>query len=107
MTAQMLAGIWERVLSLDRVGETDDFFALGGHSLMATQVINRVREVFDVEVPLRTLFDTPQLGELAGAVEAAQRQQDSKQRCSRCESTHTLHYIPLYSLGGPPHFHHW
>jgi amino acid adenylation domain-containing protein len=74
VTAQVLAGIWEEVLGLERVGEADDFFKLGGHSLMATQVMSRIRAVFEVEVPLRVLFDAPRLGELAGAVEAAQRQ---------------------------------
>ena len=49
-TARLLATLWESLLGLDRVGHTDDFFALGGHSLMAAQLISRVREIFGVDV---------------------------------------------------------
>ena len=72
-TARLLAGMWQAVLGLDRVGEDDDFFAVGGHSLMAAQLMSRVRELFKVEISVRTLFDAPRLGQLAQAVEAAQR----------------------------------
>ena len=72
-TARLLAGMWQAVLGLDRVGEDDDFFAVGGHSLMAAQLMSRVRELFKVEISVRTLFDGPRLGQLAQAVEAAQR----------------------------------
>lgn len=52
-----MAGIWSSVLGVDRVGITDNFFALGGHSLNATQLVARLRETLDIEVSLRTLFD--------------------------------------------------
>ena len=71
--ARLLAGMWELVLGLDRVGEEDDFFAVGGHSLMAAQLMSRVRDVFKVEITVRTLFDAPRLGQLARAIEEAQR----------------------------------
>jgi amino acid adenylation domain-containing protein len=70
---EMLAGVWSELLGVERVGSGDDFFALGGHSLLATQVVSRVRESFGVEVPLRALFETPDLAGLARVVEAAQR----------------------------------
>jgi amino acid adenylation domain-containing protein/non-ribosomal peptide synthase protein (TIGR01720 family) len=60
-----LAEIWAEVLGVERVGATDNFFALGGHSILAIQVMSHVREIFGMELPLRTLFDTPVLGELA------------------------------------------
>ncbi|HVT17886.1 MAG TPA: non-ribosomal peptide synthase/polyketide synthase [Thermoanaerobaculia bacterium] len=66
---QMLAAIWEEVLAAGPVGREDDFFALGGHSLMATRVISRVREAFAVELPLRTLFECSTISSLAAAIE--------------------------------------
>jgi amino acid adenylation domain-containing protein len=56
---ELLAEMWARVLKLERVGIHDNFFELGGHSLLATQLISQVREVFRIELPLRSLFEEP------------------------------------------------
>ena len=66
---EMLASIWSDVLGV-RVGVNDNFFELGGHSLLATQVMSRVREVFGIEIALRSLFEQPTIGELAETIEA-------------------------------------
>ncbi len=68
-----LAGIWAEVLELPRVGAGDDFFALGGHSIVATRILARVRESLGVELPARTLFDAPTVALLAARVAAASR----------------------------------
>ena len=74
---EMLAGIWMQVLKLERVGVSDSFFDLGGHSLLATQVISRIREAFQLDIPLRALFEEPTIEALAHIIE--RERQDSTQ----------------------------
>jgi acyl-coenzyme A synthetase/AMP-(fatty) acid ligase/acyl carrier protein len=62
---ETLAGIWGDLVALDAVGIHDNFFDLGGDSLLATQLLSRTRETFQVEVPLRAFFDAPTVAGLA------------------------------------------
>ncbi|MEH2411060.1 amino acid adenylation domain-containing protein [Nostoc sp.] len=70
---EVLAGIWARLLGIERVGIHDNFFDLGGHSLLATQVVSQVREAFQVDLRLRSLFETPTVAGLAELIETAVR----------------------------------
>ncbi len=60
-----LTQIWAEILSLDQVGIQDNFFDLGGHSLLATQVISRVINTFKVELPIKSLFESPTVADMA------------------------------------------
>src|SRR5262249_55773425 len=76
-TEEVVAGIWAEVLKVERVGALDNFFELGGHSLLATQGISRVREAFQTDVALRSLFEDPTVRALAARIE---REQSEVQR---------------------------
>jgi acyl carrier protein len=68
---QQLASIWTSLLGVDGVGTRDSFFELGGHSLLLIQLAARVRQAFQVDLPLRTFFEIPTIAGLAAAIEQA------------------------------------
>ncbi|HEY6121126.1 MAG TPA: amino acid adenylation domain-containing protein [Pyrinomonadaceae bacterium] len=68
---ELLADIWAGVLGLEKIGIYDDFFERGGHSLLATQVVSRIRDAFQVELPLRALFESPFIAGVAEKLRAA------------------------------------
>jgi acyl carrier protein len=64
------------LLKTEQVGIHENFFELGGHSLLATQVISRVRESFSIELPLRVIFESPTITEIAETIEKAMRAEE-------------------------------
>ncbi|TGN99812.1 thioester reductase, partial [Candidatus Thiomargarita nelsonii] len=72
-TEDLLAGLMAHVLKRQTINRDDNFFELGGHSLLATQLIARIRDSFQIELSVRTIFEHPQLSTLATAIEAATR----------------------------------
>ena len=68
LSEEMLATIWIHVFNLPRVGVNDSFFELGGHSLLAFQIVARIREAFQVDLPLQALFEHPTIAGLAGVI---------------------------------------
>ena len=72
-TEEILAGIWEHVLGVERVGRDSNFFTLGGYSLVATRIVARIRESFHVDLPVRSVFEWPILADLAERIEEMMR----------------------------------
>jgi len=75
-----LEELWTQLLGRKQMGIHDNFFELGGHSLLATQLVSRIRDRFQVELPLRSVFETPTIAELA------QKITDSSSLINRPES---------------------
>ena len=74
-TEKKLAEIWAQVLGVEKVGVHDNFFDLGGQSLLATQIVSRTRKVLQIELPLRLLFESPTIAELANIIANLQTEQ--------------------------------
>jgi len=70
-TEELLAELWTNVLKREAINREDNFFELGGHSLLATQLVTRIRDSFKIELPVRSIFEHPQLANLAVAIEAS------------------------------------
>lgn len=69
----IIARIWADVLGIDRLSIYDNFFIMGGDSLMATRVVSRLRKAFNIELPIPTIFKEPKVVDLAAAIDEALR----------------------------------
>jgi acyl carrier protein len=65
-----IASIWREVLKIDQVSIDDNFFELGGHSLLVTQVATRISQAFDIDLPVRTLFERPTIAGISEEVKS-------------------------------------
>jgi len=77
-TEETLVTIWGKVLKLDKVGIYDNFFDVGGHSLLGTQVMSRIRSAFSIDLPLRHMFESPTVAEMADVITQSQWKQASE-----------------------------
>lgn len=92
ITEQRVGAIVASLLGIQHVGVNDNFFYLGGNSLFGTQLIARLRDAFDVEVPLLKLFDNPTVADLSGEVERmmlARLEKMSEEEAQRLLATNT------------------
>jgi acyl carrier protein len=82
-TERVLARIWSDLLGASDLGVTDNFFALGGHSLLATQIVSRVRETLQMDIPVRVLFQHPTVADLATALATQERKPGQLERVAQ------------------------
>ncbi|HET9478965.1 MAG TPA: non-ribosomal peptide synthetase, partial [Pyrinomonadaceae bacterium] len=80
---EVLAEIWREVLAVERVGIHDNFLELGGHSMLAMRCVSGIRQLFRIELPLRVLFETATLEELAQALKAYEDQPGALEKIAR------------------------
>lgn len=74
-----LAAIWCEVLNINKVGINDSFFEIGGHSLLLTRLASRISHKFNVDIPLKVLFDTPTIVQMTSAIAVRQIEQDNSE----------------------------
>jgi amino acid adenylation domain-containing protein len=72
---EIVAAVWNEVLKRDGIGVEDNFFEIGGHSLLATQIASRLREHFNTPVPVRAVFESPSIAQLATRLDNARREE--------------------------------
>jgi acyl carrier protein len=80
---ELVAKIWATVLKLNRIGINNNFFDLGGHSLLAIQIVSQIRELFDIDLPLRVVFESPTVAEMAAVITEYQGKAFAKEELSR------------------------
>jgi hypothetical protein len=68
-TREILKGIWADLLDLGTIHSTDNFFLLGGHSLLASQLVSKIRKLWKIELPLRVIFESPNLRSLGERID--------------------------------------
>src|SRR5207237_9401150 len=70
-TESRICAIWQDALGIDEIGVHDSFADLGGHSLIAIRIVAQLRQAFDLELPMRALFDAPTIAELSARIQRA------------------------------------
>jgi acyl carrier protein len=78
-----VASIWQELFGINRVGIHDNFFDLGGNSLLAIQLVSQLRKAFEVDLPMSKLFESPTVSDLARGIKAGQQEQEELEEISR------------------------
>ncbi|HEX3934552.1 MAG TPA: amino acid adenylation domain-containing protein, partial [Puia sp.] len=92
-TEEKLTQIWQEILEIEKVGTTDDFFAIGGHSLLAVRLVSAIRKQFGAELAIAEVFDYPTVGQLSRRIE--EKQSTGEQASGITAVTPRPTHIPL------------
>jgi amino acid adenylation domain-containing protein len=104
-TEEILAGIWAQILALKQIGIHDNFFEVGGHSLLGMQLISQASLAFGVEIPLRLLFEKQTIALFSQAIEAlADSQQPFKTSAKISPLPRKNHQPEYFPLSGSQHW---
>ncbi|TAJ01879.1 MAG: polyketide synthase, partial [Planctomycetota bacterium] len=97
----VLAGFWKELLGVASVGVRDNFFDLGGHSLIAVRLFARIKRAFQVDFPISLLFEAPTIERCAAAIRAAQGSARAPEEArARPEQARFTHLVPMHSGRG-------
>jgi acyl carrier protein len=88
---QTLIEMWQKVLQISTVGTQDNFFDLGGNSLVAVRLIGEIRSIFNVDLPLITLFQSPTIIEISGQIMAKSANQFNSQHWNQICTNKSRH----------------
>jgi acyl carrier protein len=103
-TEDMVAAIWREVLRTETIGAQDNFFDIGGHSLLAMQVTSRIRQASGVELPVRSLFESPTVAALAARIDAVRGGAGSRSSVPLRRVAREERRVELDAAGAPlPH----
>ena len=99
-TEKALAAIWIEILKVGNIGITDNFFELGGHSLLAIKAVSRIRDVFEVDLPMQTLFEMPTIADLGKVLTELKKPIGDIQRIEPRKETRRLEAKDVLNLIG-------
>jgi amino acid adenylation domain-containing protein len=96
---KLLAELWGEVLGRDCVGINDNFFEMGGHSIMATQLVYKIQQLLPVEISLRSIFEAPTIAELSKVIALSSNESNDEEQNLLSEMLAELEQMPDETLG--------
>ncbi|RUS60147.1 SDR family NAD(P)-dependent oxidoreductase [Pseudorhodobacter sp. E13] len=99
---RVLTGFWQDLLGVGQVGVEDDFFALGGHSLIAVRLFAMVRKTYRVDFPISVLFEAPTIAACAALIEERLGPQDSAVAAPKVPKRRFTHLVAMHEREGGP-----
>jgi hypothetical protein len=90
-TERVVAELWSELLGIDGIGINDSFFECGGHSLLAVQMLSRIRDSFPAEIGIAMLFEAPTIAEFSRSVDMSRQSTSEATTASSCVGAELEH----------------